>query len=157
MTQKKKIYLVAVDENLAASEQFNKIFPDARVIDVTDSGIALNYGEDLAHDCAPGSRVHIREMDGFCVFVDGIPLHFEREKARELMAFLAGMQGKAATTRQIAQALWKDAEYDPRLKNQVTRTVSSLKSTLEQAGVPEILVKSWNCLALDTSLITFES
>jgi len=118
--------------------RIKNIFPDARIREISDSGILL-------------MRVRIQTFGHFEVFVDGRPLHFEREKAKELMAYLIDRHGASVTTRQIAAVLWEDAEYDVDLKNRVTRIISSLRKTLNEAGVGALLIKEWNHLAIDTS------
>lgn len=87
------------------------------------------------------------------MFLNGKPLHFERAKAKELLAYLVDRKGAGVTTERIAAVLFSDENYGKKLKNTVTRTVSFLKADLIAAGIGDILVKSWNQLAIDTSKI----
>jgi two-component SAPR family response regulator len=80
-------------------------------------------------------------------------LVFEREKAKELLAYLVDRHGASVTTEQIAAVLWENRNYDRSLKNQVTSTVASLKKTLQAVDSGHILVKTWNHLALDTEKV----
>ncbi|MBR5263870.1 MAG: response regulator [Clostridia bacterium] len=94
--------------------------------------------------------IRVQTFGNFGVFVDGALLSFEREKAKELLAYLVDRHGAPVTTAQIATVLWEKA-YDRKLKNKTTAIVSSLRSTLRSAGIEHILIKSWNNLALDIS------
>ncbi|MGN1443101.1 MAG: response regulator [Acutalibacteraceae bacterium] len=97
--------------------------------------------------------IRVRTFGYFEVFVDGVPLVFEREKAKELFAFLIDRKGCSVTTEQIAFVLWEQEDYDRKIKNKTTAVVSSLRNTLKEAGIEDILVKSWNHLSIDTSKI----
>lgn len=79
----------------------------------------------------------------------GKPVVFEREKARELLAFLVDRNGASVTTARIAEILWPEIPYDRSAKNRVTSTVASLRKTLTAAGAEKLLVKSWNHLGID--------
>ena len=97
-------------------------------------------------------NIRIQTFGNFGVYVDGSMLTFEREKAKELLAYLVDRHGSPATTEQIAIVLWEDV-YDRKLKNKTTAVISSLRSTLRGAGIESILLKSWNHLALDISKV----
>lgn len=98
-------------------------------------------------------EIKVQTFGYFEVFVEGKPLKFEREKAKELLAFLVDRHGASVTTQQIAATLWEEDKYDSKMKNRVTSVVSSLRSTLKSAGVEDILLKTWNHLSVDTTRI----
>lgn len=97
--------------------------------------------------------VRIQTFGHFEVFVDSQPLMFEREKAKELLAYLVDRHGASITTEQIATVLWEDRPYDRTMKNYVSTIVASLRNTLRTAGIDDILVKSRNHLAIDVNKI----
>lgn len=98
-------------------------------------------------------EIRVHTFGNFEIFVDGKPLTFEREKAKELLAYLIDRRGASVTTSQIAAVLWENKEYDTNVRNQTTRTVSTLRKTLRKAGIEDILIKTWNHLAIDTTKI----
>lgn len=97
--------------------------------------------------------IKIQTFGNFEIFVDGVPLTFERKKAKELLAYLVDRHGASVTTEQIALILWEDATYDRKLKNMATMAVTSLRNTLKSAGIEDILIKTWNHLALDVDKV----
>ena len=97
--------------------------------------------------------LRVQTFGNFAVFVNDIPLSFEREKAKELLAYLVDRHGSPVTTEQIAMTLWEQEAYDRKLKNKTTTTISSLRSTLRAVGVEDVLVKTWNHLALDINKV----
>ncbi len=98
-------------------------------------------------------NVRIQTFGNFAVFVNENMLTFEREKAIELLAYLVDRHGTPVTTEQIAYILWENETYDRKLKNKVTTIISSLRSTLREVGVENILIKTWNNLALDVNKV----
>ena len=97
--------------------------------------------------------IRMQTFGHFEVFVNCVPLTFEREKAKEMLAYLVDRHGSSVTTEQIAAVLWEEEPYDRNLKNRVTTIVASLKKTLKDANIEDILIKTWNHLALDVSKI----
>lgn len=95
----------------------------------------------------------IKTFGNFEVFVDGQPLIFEREKAKEMLAYLVDRGGASVTTEQLAVLLWEDRAYDRTLKNYVSTVLGSLKKTLRMIGKEDILIKSRNHLSVDPNKI----
>ena len=95
----------------------------------------------------------IKTFGNFEVFVDGKPLVFEREKAKEMLAFLVDRAGATVTTEQLAAVLWEDRPYDKTLKNYVSTVLGSLRRTLHKVGKEDILIKTRNHLSLNPDKI----
>ena len=102
-------------------------------------------------------NVRIRTFGNFGVFLNDTILTFEREKAKELLAYLVDRHGSPVTTEQIATVLWEEEAYDRKVKNKTTTIISSLRSTLREAGVEDILIKTWNNLALDINKVSCDA
>ena len=96
---------------------------------------------------------YVKTFGHFEVFANGHPLVFEREKAKELLAYLIDRYGSSVTTEQIAVVLWEDRPYDKTLKNYVSTVLGSLKKTLRKVGKEEILIKSRNHLSVNPEKI----
>lgn len=95
----------------------------------------------------------VKTFGNFEVFVDGKPLVFEREKAKEMLAYLIDRSGSSVTTEQLAVALWEDRVYDKTLKNYISTILGSLRRTLRQVGKEDILIKTHNHLSVDPEKI----
>jgi two-component SAPR family response regulator len=95
----------------------------------------------------------IKTFGNFEVFVNGKPLVFEREKAKEMLAYLVDRAGASVTTEQLAVVLWEDRAYDKTLKNYVSTVLGSLKKTLAQIGKEDVLIKTRNHLSVDPEKI----
>ena len=108
---------------------------------------------DWKSSLAEEHQVKIQTFGNFEVFVDDKVLKFEREKSKELFAYLIDRHGATVTTKEIAMVLYEDIEYDQKTKNVVTKIVSSLRKTLKEAGVDDVLIKTWNHIAIDTARV----
>lgn len=103
------------------------------------------------------NSIRIQTFGNFGVFVNESILTFKREKEKELLAYLVDRHGSPVTTEQIAMILWENETYDRKLKNMTTSIISSLRNTLREAGIEDILIKTWNNLALDVSKVTCDA
>ena len=101
--------------------------------------------------------IRVQTFGHFAIFVDEKLVTFEREKARELLAYLVDCHGAAVTTKQIASVLWEDRPYDRTLKNYVATVVKALKNALRNAGAEDILIKTHNHLAVDVQKFKCDS
>jgi len=97
--------------------------------------------------------IKIKTFGDFEVFLNGKPMEFERSKAKELLAYLVDRKGSAVTTERIASILFEDRNYDRSIKNMTTKIVSSLRNTLRNYGVEDVLIKSWNQLSINVDKI----
>ena len=110
--------------------------------------------DEMVHDwrkslSADKQDFYVKTFGHFEVFANGQPLIFEREKAKELLAYLIDRYGSSVTTEQIAVVLWEDRPYDRTLKNYVSTILGSLRNTLRKVGKEDILIKSRNHLSVD--------
>ena len=118
--------------------------------------------DEMVHDWRKEKNVLSRDIrvqtfGHFAIFVDDKIVTFEREKARELLAYLVDCHGAAVTTKQIASVLWEDRPYDRTLKNYVATVVKALRNALGDAGVEDILIKTHNHLAVDVQKFKCDS
>lgn len=92
------------------------------------------------------SRIRVQTFGGFEVYVDGQPVKFARTKAKELLAYLIDRRGASVTTREACAVLFED---DSGSRTGYFRNIlRELKTALQNAGVPEILERSFNSLAV---------
>ncbi len=101
------------------------------------------YGEQTASE-----KVQIQTFGGFEVFVAGRPLVFKRAKSKELLAYLVDRKGASVTAATVCAALWGDASVEENKKSYLRIIVKSLRETLREAGIENILIRSWNSMAI---------
>ena len=94
----------------------------------------LNSKENIKYP-----HIYAKTFGVFDFLIDGKPVRFARSKSKELLAFLIDKQG-AGVKRAIAfAALYEDELYDRKMQKQFDVIVHSLKKTLAENGIEDIL------------------
>ena len=83
-------------------------------------------------------HVRIHTFGEFDIFVDGKPVNFARAKSKELLAHLVDRQG-GVNRAEIYATLWEDGFYDRSAQKQLDVIIRSLRDTLHEYGISEII------------------
>lgn len=94
--------------------------------------------DDLRHPVQPQrkKRVRIQTFGNFEIYVDGEPLRFQRDKTKELLAYLVD-RGTLCTHREIIAALWENDVSDSYFRH----LYKDLSDTLREKGCEDILIR----------------
>lgn len=84
---------------------------------------------------------------------DNLPLHFERSKAKEVLAYLVHRHGSSCTIKEISATLFEDEPYDKKLQGYTQKIISSLVNTLKACGAGDVIHKTYNSISIRTELI----
>ena len=84
-------------------------------------------------------RVFIRTFGSFDVLLDDNAVLFSRARSKELLAYLVDRCGSFVTRKSAFSALWDDRQYDRSMQKQFDVVLRSLRQTLEQNGIGEIM------------------
>ena len=98
----------------------------------------INYALSLK-PATPKNKVRIETFGSFEVYVNGEQIKFNMAKCKEILAYLVDRQGSSATRAEIASILWEDRIYDRKLQKQLDVYIRSLRSTLEEYGIANII------------------
>lgn len=85
------------------------------------------------------SKVFIRTFGNFDVFADNEVVRFSRSKSKELLAYLVDKRGSCVSRADAFSALWENRQYDRSMQKQFDVILRSLRATLEQYGISDIL------------------
>mgnify|MGYP002508358944 FL=1 len=116
--------------------------------------------DDLRHPLMEEKNVllKVRCFGNFDVFtLDNKPLHFERSKAKEVLAYLIYKHGTSCTIREIAAVLFEDEPYDRKQQGYTQKIISSLMCTLRQYGAQDLVVKKYNSISVCPELVDCDS
>lgn len=104
---------------------------------------------DAAHSKRPANlmamqqegekRVQIRTFGYFNVVVDGKPIAFQHEKAKELLALLVDRQGKYVSSSEIISCLWEDEPASDHTRSRCRKAAFYLKETLDKYGLGDLM------------------
>ncbi len=103
----------------------------------------------LIKDAVSENHIFIKTFGYFDVFVDGKSVNFSSAKAKELLALLVDRNGGVVSTEQAISFLWEGRAYDETVQSLFRKVLRSLRATLEEAGIQEILVDNRNQRSID--------
>lgn len=129
-----------------ASGYLLKPVGQARLEDEVEYALTGNVSRSPCH-------IEARTFGNFELLVDGRTVRFNRSKAKELLAYLVDKHGSGVTRAEVFAVLWESGEYDRSMQKQVDVIIRSLRDTLEQYGVGEILELNRGSMRLRTELI----
>lgn len=99
-------------------------------------------------------HVRIRTFGYFEVFVDGRPVLFTREKAKELLALLVDRQGGYVGSRDAVAVLWAEDQVNKLTRSRFRKVAMHLHDTLEEYGIEDIVVNEKGRRRLDVGRVT---
>lgn len=112
----------------------------------------------LRSSLADGKLLSVQRYGGFnALDRRGRPLNFRRGLEKELLAFLIHHLRENVSTEMICAGLWKDNEWMLEKNKQYLYTLlSTLRTTLREAGAEEIIQKGPNGYTIDPSRIVLD-
>lgn len=94
-------------------------------------------------------EVRIKTFGYFDVFVQNKPVYFSGAKAKELLALLVDRSGGSVSTENAVSLLWPDREYDETVQSLFRKALKSLRVSLSDAGILDILIDVRNQRSVD--------
>ncbi len=105
----------------------------------------------LVRDAVSENHVFIKTFGYFDVFVDGKSVAFSSAKSKELLALLVDRNGGVVSTEQAVSVLWEGRKYDETVQSLFRKVLKSLRVSLEEAGILDILIDNRNQRSIDKS------
>ena len=88
---------------------------------------------------AAACQIRIKTFGYFDVYVEDRPVSFKLAKSKEILAYLVDKQGSGVTRSELFAAIWGDRLYDRKMQKQVDVYIRSLRQTLRDYGISQIL------------------
>ncbi len=105
----------------------------------------------LVKDVVAQNHVFIKTFGYFDVFVDGKSVSFTSAKSKELLAVLVDRNGGVISTEQAIAILWEGRKYDETVQSLFRKVLKALRTSLEEAGIQDILIDNRNQRSIDKS------
>lgn len=86
-----------------------------------------------------GKRVMVQTFGYLSVLIDGQPVVFEHEKAKELLAVLIDRRGRFVSSGEIISCLWEDEAVSENTQSRCRKAAYHLRKILAQYGLEELL------------------
>lgn len=117
-----------------------------------DVGNELSSLRNPVPSTEKNEKMYARTFGSFDFFVDGKPVTFRRERAKELLAFLIDRAGSSASRKEISSVIFEDREYTRATQAYLSQIIKSLSDTLKDYGASGVLLSDYNSYSVDTSL-----
>jgi len=88
---------------------------------------------------AASAHIQVKTFGYFDVYVDSRPISFKLAKSKEILAYLVDKQGSGVTRAELFAAVWEDRMYDRKQQKQLDVYIRSLRETLREYGVEEMM------------------
>lgn len=95
------------------------------------------------------SGIYAKTFGNFEIFVNGRPIFFAREKAKEMLAYLIDRRGAMVNKKEIFSILFEDKPYNREAQNYFTKIFSELMKALKAANADKIIIKGYNRYGVD--------
>lgn len=109
-------------------EELNAMTPDSE-----------EYKEVSIDSDAEKKKIQIRTFGHFEVFVDGKPMLFPSEKAKEMLAVLVDRRGGFVSNYEMAGYLWENEGTSKSVQARCRKTASRMNKILEENGIAGIV------------------
>lgn len=125
--------------------------PEASVVNLLRNGndslknLVMNFPDGIAARTPElprtrsGKKVYIRTFGYFDVFVDGVPIAFRSQKAKELFALLVDRKGGYVSSEEAIGFLWEDEPLSSVIFARYRKTAFRLKNILEEYDISDII------------------
>ena len=104
-------------------------------------GVVMDAREDKQQMPVPQEqkRVTVQTFGYLNILIDGEPVVFEHEKAKELLAVLIDRQGKFVFSGEIISCLWEDEAVNENTQSRCRKAAYHLRRILEAYGLHDLL------------------
>lgn len=148
------IFVTAYDDytlDAFAMHASDYILKPARANDIADALKNLRYH---IPEKKPGlSQLAFKTFGNFEVYYQGKPLHFARNKSKELLAYLIHKRGTGCSGKELAAVLFEDKPYTLSIQRQVQTAIHTMLATLKEIGCEDIIVRTYNNIAINVGKI----
>ncbi len=101
----------------------------------------------------PEHLVTAKTFGNFDIYINEKTVVFKRSKSKELLAYLIDNRGGSVTRAEAFSALWEEGMYDRAMQKQMDVIVRSLKDTLKEYGISDIMEMKSGAMRIRPELI----
>lgn len=147
------IYVSAYNEYAVKA---NRLHISGYLMKPADTDAIVEELKHLRYEVAPQEEIssfQIRCFGNFEVFYEDKPIHFRRQKTKELFAFLVDKNGAAATADEICNAIFENNENEVSHKNTLRVLAMELKQILTAHGLKDAYTHTRNAYSVRPELL----
>ena len=104
-------------------------------------------------EAVPEVKLRVQCFGNFDVFTEEGILYFQRQKAKELLAYLVHKRGTSSTIKEICAVIYDGYENMSSVDKQIQPVISTMMKTLREADAEDVIVKNYNSISIDVSKV----
>lgn len=89
----------------------------------------------------------------FEVYYKGTPVHFQRSGSKAILAYLVDRKGASVSVEELCTSFWEDSVDIDKKKGNIRTMIKSLRLTLKNLQLEEVLISRRNSYAVNTSFL----
>jgi len=97
------------------------------------------------------AKLHVKCFGNFDVYTEDKIVYFQRQKAKELLAYLIHKRGTSCTIKEICVAIYDENEEISSPDKQIQTVISSMMKTLRELDVDDVIIKNYNSISVDVN------
>ncbi|MCL2821542.1 MAG: response regulator [Oscillospiraceae bacterium] len=101
----------------------------------------------------PDIKLKVQCFGNFDVFTEDGIIYFQRQKAKELLAYLIHKRGTSCTIKEICAVIFERSENPASLERQLQTQISLMMKTLKEAGAEDVIIKNRNNISIDVKKV----
>ncbi|MDO4549557.1 MAG: hypothetical protein Q4D04_15815, partial [Clostridia bacterium] len=86
-------------------------------------------------------RIYIETFGRFCVYLDGKPISFTSDDAKELLALMVDRRGTSLSNQEAFNCMWPNRNYDNASAVSLHKALRKLKDTLRKSGIEDLIIQ----------------
>ena len=100
-----------------------------------------------------GKPLYVKTFGDFEVFINGVPLKFERKKTKEMFAYLIDRKGAVVNTAKLCAVMYEDDSDEKSNKAKIRKCVLDLKTALKEVNQEDVFIKGFDKYSINPDLI----
>lgn len=100
-----------------------------------------------------GALLKVQCFGNFEVYANQVPLHFQRKRTKEFLAYLVSRKGEYCTLGELMTILWPEEPETVGHRNYIRQFSMDLQETLKSINAEEVLLKQRGLWAVRTDLL----
>ena len=104
-------------------------------------------------EATPEINLRVQCFGNFDVFTEDGILYFQRQKAKEILAYLVHKRGTSSTIKEICAVIYDGSANMSSVDKQIQPVISNMMKTLKKAGAEDVIIKNYNSISIDVSKV----
>jgi len=119
---------------------------------------SISVAESLKHLRVPvnipaRTKLRVQCFGNFDVFADDKIVYFQRQKSKELLAYLIHKRGTSSTTKEICAVIYENDENISFADKQIQPVISTMMKALRDVNAEDVIIKNYNNISINTSKV----